>query len=134
MCLTVNRYRTYALLRRFAKTKSKKLKFWKVVSIFSGKPKSPFYDKVWKPGWNKSNAKRKQLCVADGTKINGSIHVCTTLGKAQNLLNEYRWVIQVECYESDFIAVGNNEDAVFTQVFLSESEYLKVMRLSYARR
>lgn len=66
------------------------------------------------------------------TIFSGSIHVHTNkksaLASVNDCLDGIELVIPVICYKKDFLAVGHNEDACFTKVFIRKKDYEKALK------
>lgn len=87
---------------------------------------------VWEPGINKANGK---LNIDKYYIGGGGIHVFTLLearyyyntieDSFKGYLNDY--IVNVKCNLNDIIAYGNNNDAVFTEVYLSSYEYNRII-------
>lgn len=100
-------------------------KFWKLLEIdyIGGSEntlelQSPYYQHIWKPGWNKADSVKKIAYHVD----NG-IHV---YNKRKN--SYYFITVPVYANGKDLVAYGYNDEAVFSKVFLYKEDYLKAFK------
>ena len=99
---------------------------WKVMQ-FCGR--SVFKDHQYNIGENISdritpNPTQEEL---ECTVIHKGIHVFTNKDIAieESYPEEDELVVSVTCYKKDFIAIGENYDAVFNKVYLSRKQFAK---------
>ena len=104
-----------------------KITCYKVLYFINNELQSTVYEKVWKPGWNKSNSKSTQINKNSGKLIYRGIHVFLT--KPAKNTGKYRRVVKFTALRSNLIGANNGNLAVFTKVFLSKEEFDKATRV-----
>jgi hypothetical protein len=114
MCLYIDKDETKRIRRRFAAAKRNGKNYitcFKELNLYNNKVNSPFYKKVYKPGWNKSNRKNKSLLDIEKEQdyVDKGIHVYSTYKNANAIvfydLKTYE-LIKIRCYKKDFISGG----------------------------
>jgi hypothetical protein len=135
MCCYVDKKRTRRVRRTFKDNGGRTI-MWKVLKLshvnpVSGKLEkslmSPYRDSVYTFGWNKSN-RYGYTEHQSGDDVYRGIHVYTNKTKALDACF-YKWwlVVPVIVYSTDFVAAGDDYDAVFDKVFLDPVDYDEAM-------
>jgi hypothetical protein len=91
---------------------------------------SPFYHKVWKPGWNKSNARFNKNKIP--YRINTGIHVYVSSTTAKSIAgynSEDQIFIPVKCYVKDLLGVDGEGEEAYQKVFLEKKDFEKIVKL-----
>lgn len=135
MCLWTSEYKTEELKETFKLTP-----YITCYKIVYSDPNEKHYRSVicthfkWKKGWNRSNISLLDEialffhCYKPSYHIDNGIHVFINEKAAENELellypNKYTYkIITVKCYKKDFMAVGEDNDAVFSKVWLEENK------------
>lgn len=110
----------------------KKHKNHKTVSVYKylikdgNKLTSPFYYEEYKPGIIQSNSKA-ELQTKNGKEINRGIHTYLSSQKATDSSVHGDAIVKFEANIEDLICIGYDDEAVFTKVSLSKSEYEKAI-------
>lgn len=131
MCLYVDKNETKRIKRRFAAAKKRGLNYiicYKELCLNSRiQLKAPFYKKIYKPGWNKSNRKYKTLSAIESSfnEVNKGIHVYLN----PNKLYATGKLIKCRCYEKDLVAGGEDKEAVFMKVFITKKDYQDYIKI-----
>jgi hypothetical protein len=139
MCLAINKKRTKRVLRTL-KEHDDICVMWKILRRSNGELIAPYHYTKYLPGINDSN-RHVHLGVSaeltDHEMITGiiyhGIHVFTNNKEALKWKRE--WLCNQEVYvvvpvrvrKIDFIAAGNDYDAVFNRIHLSEKDYSKAL-------
>ncbi len=135
MCLIKNAPATKKLARR----KKNVLQVWKVLEICNGKLYAPFtrgVEKryVYQAGLNKP--REAKLDERAGQIFGGALHVCLVESEAENLRyglrshKPFSHFVIVPAYVFTEDLVGTNRlmlEAAFTEVYIAQSDYGKVM-------
>jgi hypothetical protein len=110
----------------------KVLKCWPHARI-DRRLQSIFYNHQWAPGFNVSDRNGNEITELEKVPktpiLARGIHVWTKKPTIASLCGSSICsddvIVKVRCYKRDLVAIGSNGDALYTQVFLSKSEYKK---------
>lgn len=108
----------------------KKFVFYKLVLNKGGTLVSPYHQEYkWVVGYNESDSKQRQARKSDWVIISKGIHVCRFRKEAARLRQGYKnkRIVKVICLKEDLVG-ANNDQAVFTKVYLTREEYRKATR------
>lgn len=126
MCLLYSEKETRLIKRRFAEAKKNDKNYitcYKWINLTrNDKIRTPLYNRVYKPGWNKSNRKSKEHTPNEfGNTYEKGIHLYSTLKKF--LLYADTYYVACRCYEKDFVAGGEDGECLFMKVFITKKDY-----------
>jgi hypothetical protein len=91
---------------------------------------SPFIEKVFSPGDNVSDRDYgKDLSIDEKARreVEHGIHVFTSIARAKHYMKPDEIIVPVTVREKDFVAAGDDEDAVFVKVHLDKEAYNKTI-------
>ena len=113
------------------------LTMYKVVRVTGDEVRSLYQDFTYKPGCNQSDRLMTDLSVEEKLvpRIYKGIHVYTSLAKAIASDNwSYQVILPVIVTRDALVAVGDNEDAVFTKVYVKRKDLMNTKQAAKSAR